>query len=74
MIRRLGTRSLDDEGKISRWKNIVNRFKGKLIKLIKDSDNKFDDYSILLKIGQILLHCRYELNNKLKNNLNKEIN
>ena len=46
---------------IDRWKRIVNRFKGNLIKMIKDVNGRFDDYSILLKIKQILLHWGYEL-------------
>ena len=50
----------------------MNRFKGKLVKIIKDSDSKFDDYSISSKIRQILLHWGYKLTekdffNKLKN-------
>ena len=40
---------------------IVNRFKGKLIETIKNADSKFDDYSISLKIRQILLHWGCEL-------------
>ena len=52
----LGRRSLDDERQINRWKNIVTRFKGKLVKMIKDTNSKFDDYSISPKIRQILLH------------------
>ena len=54
----------------------MNRFKGKLVKLIKDSGSKFDDYSILPKIRQILLYWGYELTGKeffnsiLNNNLN----
>ena len=27
-------------------KKIVSRFRGKLVKMIKDADSKFDDYSI----------------------------
>ena len=27
-------------------KNIVSRFRGKLVKMIKDAGSKFDDYSI----------------------------
>ena len=46
---------------IDRWKRIVNRFKDKLIKMIKDVNGRFDDYSILLKIKQILLNWGYEL-------------
>ena len=52
----LGRKSKDDERQIKRWKEIVNRFKGILIKMIKDADSKFDDYSISPKIRQILLH------------------
>ena len=32
--------------------------------MIKDAASKFDDYSILPKIRQILLHWGYELNEK----------
>ena len=56
----LGRRSKDDERQIKRWKEIVNRFKGKLIEMIKVVDGKFDDF-ISSKIRQILLHWRYEL-------------
>ena len=37
-------------------KKIVSRFRGKLVKMIKDAGSKFNDYSILPKIRQILLH------------------
>ena len=57
----LGRRSVDDERQIKRWKEIVSRFKGKLIKMIKDAGTKFDDYSISPKIRQVLLHWSYEL-------------
>ena len=43
---------------------IVSRFRGKLVKMIKNSGNKHDDYSISLKIRQILLHWGYELTKK----------
>ena len=42
-------------------KKIVSRFRGKLVKMIKDADSKFDDYSISPKTRQILLHWGYEL-------------
>ena len=42
-------------------KKIVTRFKGKLVKMIKDANSRFDDYSISPKIRQILLHWGYEL-------------
>ena len=35
---------------------MVCRIKGKLIKMIKDADGRFDDYSISPKIRQNLLH------------------
>ena len=57
----LGRRSLDDERQISRWTEIVSRFKAKLIKMIKDVNSRFDEYSISPKIRQILLHWGYEL-------------
>ena len=57
----LGRRSLDDKRQIDRWKNIVTRFKGKLVKMIKDANSKLDDYSISPKTRQILLHWGYEL-------------
>ena len=59
----LGRRSKDD-GRQIRWKMIVNRFKGKLIKIIKNVGSKFDGYSISPKIRQILLHWGYELTQK----------
>ena len=52
----LGRRSKDDERQIKIWNGIINRFKGKLIEMIKKAGSKFDDYSILPKIRQILLH------------------
>ena len=43
---------------------IVSRFRGKLVKMIRDAGSKFDDYSILPKIRQILLHLGYEVTEK----------
>ena len=57
----LGRGSKDDEKQIKRWKGIVNRFKGKLIEMIRKAGNKCDDYSISPKIRRILLHWGYEL-------------
>ena len=54
-------RSLDDKRQITRWKGVVSRFKGRLIKMIKDVNGKFDDYSLSPKIRQLLLHWGYEL-------------
>ena len=42
----------------------MRRFRGKLVKMIKNSDSKYDDYSISPKIRQILLHWSYELTKK----------
>ena len=49
---------------ITRWKKIASRFRGKLVKMIKDAGSKFDDYSISPKIRQILLHWGYQLTEK----------
>ena len=57
----LGRRSSDDSRQINRWLGIVNRFKGILVKIIKDEDTAFDDFSVSPKIRQILLHWGYEL-------------
>ena len=57
----LGRRSLDDKRQINRRKGIVSRFKGKLIKMIKDVNGRFDDYSISPKVRQIFLHWGCEL-------------
>ena len=57
----LGRRSVHDERQIKRWKGIVSRFKGKLVKMIKDVNGKFNDYSISPSIRQILLQWSYEL-------------
>ena len=42
----------------------MSRFRGKLVKMIKDARSKFDDYSISPKIRQVLLHWGYELTEK----------
>ena len=39
----------------------MSRFRGKLVKMIRDVGSKFDDYSISSNIRQILLHWGYEL-------------
>ena len=51
----------EDERQIKRWLGIVNRFKGILVKMIKDKGTKFDDFSVSRKIRQILLRWGYEL-------------
>ena len=43
---------------------IVCRFRGKLVKMIKNVGSKYDDYPISPKIRQILLHWGYELTEK----------
>ena len=48
----LGRRSLHNERQINRWKGIVSGFKGKLVKMIKDINGRFDDYSISPKLRQ----------------------
>ena len=42
----------------------MSRFRGKLVKMVKDTGSKFDDYSILSKVRQILLHWAHELTEK----------
>ena len=44
---------------------IESRFRPKLVKMIKVTGGKFDDYSISPKIRLILLHWGYELTEKL---------
>ena len=44
---------------------IVSRFKGKLVKMIKNTGSKYDYYSISPKLRQILLHWSYELTEKI---------
>ena len=74
----LGTGSVEDrkmmKDKLIDGKNFLIRFRGKLVKMVKDAGSKFDDYSILPTIRQILLHWRYELTeegffNELSNNV-----
>ena len=50
--------------KLTDGKKIVSRFRGKLVKMIKDAGSKFDDYLISPKIRQVLLHWGYELAEK----------
>ena len=60
----MGRRLDDDKRQINRWKRIASRFKGKLVKMIKDAGSKYDDYSVSPKIRQVLLHWGYELTEK----------
>ena len=59
----LGTGQVKDQkmikGKLIDGKKIVSRFRGKLVKMIRNAGSKFDDHSILPKIRQILLHWGY---------------
>ena len=50
------------KGKLIGGKN--SWFKGKLIQMIKGSNDKFNDYSISHKIRRILVHWGYELAKK----------
>ena len=45
-------------------KKVVSKLRGKLVTMIKNAGSKYDDYSILPKISQILLHWCYELTEK----------
>ena len=56
----LGRRSRNDKRQINRWKKIVSRFKGKLVKMIRDAGSKLDDHSILPKIRKI--YCIWVMN------------
>ena len=60
----LGRISSDDERQTNRWKGIILRFEGKLIKMTKNVNGKFNDYFILPIVRQILLHRGYELTEK----------
>ena len=42
----------------------MSRFRGKLVKIIKDVGSKYDNYSISPKIRRILLYWGYELTEK----------
>ena len=61
----LGTGQVEDQrmmkDKLIDGKKIVSRFRGKLVKMIKNTGSKFNNYSISPKIRQILLHLGNEL-------------
>ena len=63
----LGRTSKDNERQINRWKKNVSRLRGKLVKMIKDTGSKFNDYSISPKTRQILLNWGYKLTEYLFN-------
>ena len=52
------------KGKLIDGKEIVSRFRGNLVKMIRDAGSKFHDYSISLKIRQILLHWGNDVTEK----------
>ena len=56
----LGIGQVEDQkmikDKLINGKKIVNRFRGKLMKMIKNAGSKYDDYLLSPKIRQILLH------------------
>ena len=60
----LRSRSKDDKRQINRWTIVVSRFIVKLVKMIKDTGWKYDDYSISPKSRQIVLYWGYELTKK----------
>ena len=60
----LGIGQVENKRQINRWKKVVNRFRGKLVKMIRNAGSKFDDYSSSPKIRQILLRWGYELTEK----------
>ena len=42
----------------------MSRFRGKLLKMIRNAGSKYGDDSVSPKIGQILLYWGYELTKK----------
>ena len=64
----LGIGQVEDQkmtkDKLIDGKKTVSRIRGKLVKMIKNSGSKYDDYSISPKIRQIFLHWGYELTEK----------
>ena len=57
----LGRRFLDDKRQIDIWKGIASRFTGKIVKMVKEINGRFDDYLISSKIRKNLLHYSFEL-------------
>ena len=52
----LSRSSYENKRQIARWNGIVSRFKGKSVQVIKDVNGRFDNYSILPVMKQVLLH------------------
>ena len=46
---------------VTGWVEDQQMMKNNLVKMINDAGSKFNDYSILSKMRQILLHWGYEL-------------
>ena len=44
---------------------IVSRFRGKLVKMIRNAVSRYDDFLISPKMRQILLHWGYQLTEKV---------
>ena len=57
-------RSKEDKRQINRWEKIMSRFKGKLVKMIRDAGSKFHGYSISCKIRQISITLGLRINKK----------
>ena len=55
-----GRRSVDDERQINMWEKIVSRFKGKLVKMIKDANSRFNEHSFYLKLDKF--YCIGDMN------------
>ena len=64
----LGTGWVEDQkmikDKLIDGKKIVSRFRGKLLKVIRNAGSRYDYYSISPKIRQIVLHWGYKLTEK----------
>lgn len=45
----------------SRHEGIMSKFKGIFVKIIKNVDVRFDDYSILSMVRKVWFHCCIEL-------------
>ena len=61
----LGRRSKDDKRQINRLKKTVSKFRGKLVKMIRDVGSKFDDHSISPKNRQNFIALGLRINRKI---------
>ena len=48
----LGRRLKDDKRQINRWKKIVSTFRSKLVKIIRNTGSKYDNYAFHLKLDK----------------------